>query len=316
MYSRLLTISLGLAVVMGLVTAVWLPGSTIRVEPASLNTYLELAAPILLLWVLAFPMHRLAQRNRLTAIEAIATRLKLLASALLLFVALTIGIALLSYLASATDRPLMDAELAAIDAAVGFHWPSYAAALNANETVAALLSWSYGSLIPQMLVVPVLLVLFTPSHRVMEFVALYGLSGCITCIVMAAVPAAGAVAFFQTPADTLSSFSSGAGTRHLEQLYALRSMEPFVLTRIEGLVTFPSFHAALGFLFVYAVRGIRFVVWPFLVLNAAMIVATMPEGSHYLADVIGGGAVALLSIVTVRWLTRERRATMIDMEHA
>lgn len=301
-YPRLLKISLALGLFMGLVAAAWLPLSTISIDSSALGAYIVLAAPIAVLWLLTLPMLHLSRRNGLSFVEAMAQRLRLLSTALFLLVLLTMGIALLSYLASATDRPLMDAELAALDAALGFHWPIYVAALNANGTIATVLSWSYGSLIPQMLLVPILLVLIAPPYRVMEFVALYGLSGCLTCIVMAAVPASGTVDFFQPPSDLLSSFSDGAGTRHLEQLYALRTLEPFVLTKIEGLVTFPSFHSTLGFLFVYALRGIRFVFWPFALLNALMILATMPEGSHYLADVIAGGLVAGFSIVVARQL--------------
>lgn len=129
-------------------------------------------------------------------------------------------------------------------------------------------------------------------------VAIYGVSGLLTVLVMLFVPAAGAMEHLKPPHEMIT----GWGTGHLTQFLALRTLKPFSITTIEGLVTFPSFHAALGFLFIYITRNIRFVAAPVLIVNAAMIVSTVPIGGHYLIDVICGGLVTLFAIMSVNKL--------------
>jgi membrane-associated phospholipid phosphatase len=89
---------------------------------------------------------------------------------------------------------------------------------------------------------------------------------------------------------------------HYSELMTLRSGEPFqfLVTKSEGLVTFPSFHTALGLIIVYALRGMIWLAIPVAVVNALMTVGTLPEGGHHLSDVIGGAAIGLISIATIR----------------
>jgi membrane-associated phospholipid phosphatase len=60
----------------------------------------------------------------------------------------------------------------------------------------------------------------------------------------------------------------------------------------EGIISFPSLHAALGLLFIFALWPVRRLRWPAFTLNAVMIGATPVEGSHYFADVLAGMAIA------------------------
>ncbi len=68
-----------------------------------------------------------------------------------------------------------------------------------------------------------------------------------------------------------------------------------------GVLTFPSFLAASGILYMWAfwpLRWVRALVIPW---NVLMIVATPLGGGHYLADVLAGIAVALGAIgITLR----------------
>jgi membrane-associated phospholipid phosphatase len=52
------------------------------------------------------------------------------------------------------------------------------------------------------------------------------------------------------------------------------------------------------------VRGLRYVFVPVCILNAVVIVATLPEGGHHLVDLIGGALVAALTIAVVRRVAR------------
>jgi membrane-associated phospholipid phosphatase len=89
---------------------------------------------------------------------------------------------------------------------------------------------------------------------------------------------------------------------HLADFTALRAGRLLAIPWPEaiGLVTFPSFHAAMGLTLIYATRGIRFVFPASLVLNLLMIASTPTEGGHYLVDVIAGLAVVPVVILALR----------------
>jgi membrane-associated phospholipid phosphatase len=63
----------------------------------------------------------------------------------------------------------------------------------------------------------------------------------------------------------------------------------------EGIITFPSLHAALGLLFAAALWRVRGIKSAALVL-ALTLIATPAYGRHYFADVIAGVAAANASI--------------------
>jgi len=62
----------------------------------------------------------------------------------------------------------------------------------------------------------------------------------------------------------------------------------------EGIITFPSLHAALGLIFALALWPMPVLRWFGLALNLLMIVATPIDGSHYFIDVVAGLAIALM----------------------
>ncbi|CAN7467303.1 phosphatase PAP2 family protein [Mesorhizobium caraganae] len=232
-----------------------------------------------------------------------------------LFIPLGFASVYFMYLAAATSQPLMDQPLAVIDGEIGFRWRAFLEWTNSYPLVAKTLVFAYHSVGPQ---IPLLFLLlaFTRQHlRLTEFMAMLAISSVFTAAVMAVVPAAGAYAYFQPlPAD-FSNFTARAGMWHFNELMRIRSGEPFSLlvTRAEGLVTFPSYHTALGIMVVYALRDMRFVMWPVALLNVVMVVSTLPKGGHHLIDVIAGAGVGLLTIVSVMALQTRRRTSLLRL---
>jgi len=78
------------------------------------------------------------------------------------------------------------------------------------------------------------------------------------------------------------------------------SFRHLVAEGAEGIISFPSLHAALGLLFLLALWPVRYLGWIGVLLNVAMIAATPVDGSHYFSDVAAGLTIALLSWVAVR----------------
>ncbi|MDG4906115.1 phosphatase PAP2 family protein [Mesorhizobium sp. WSM4898] len=283
---------------LSLANAIWLQYSTVKVGSGLWLDGLTTTAFLVFFWVVLGALRYQTGRIELkvgNTLREIAGRLQALALALAAIVLFSAMLLLYSYLATATDRPLMDSYLASADAALGFDWVAYTQWLNKHPPIPAVISMAYGSLQIQMLVLPAILAFKGRMDRLLEFVACFGLSGILTCVVMTYAPAAGAFDFFHASPNILAAFGPGASTRHLDQLHALRELRSFLIEQPEGLVTFPSFHSALAAIFVFSMRGIRFAMLPAIVVNALLILATPPQGSHYLIDVIAGVAIAMMS---------------------
>ncbi|MCA0034489.1 phosphatase PAP2 family protein [Mesorhizobium sp. B263B2A] len=285
---------------------IWLPFSTVYLN-RSIWFDVAMAMPMALLWVLLGTMRLQLRKTPFgyrDMLSEFAGRIQALAMALTVITLFCLVLLLVTYLAAATSRPLLDSYLAAGDASLGFDWVAYVTLLNDYPSIDHVLSMAYNSLSVQLLLLPAILALTARSDRLEEFVAHYGVAGCLMCLVTMAVPAAGAFEFYHPSPDILSSFDPGASTRHLGQLHALRTLKPFLLEHPEGLVSFPSFHSTLAVIFAYSMRGIRYISLPVYVLNAMLVLATFPEGGHYLVDVLAGLAVAAVAIQFVRWIAK------------
>jgi membrane-associated phospholipid phosphatase len=103
-------------------------------------------------------------------------------------------------------------------------------------------------------------------------------------------PAAGAVVHYHLPV--------APGTLYVSQMAGLRdgtfrTINPF---DSEGLVVFPSFHAALAVLCACAARPLRILKIPLIALNLLIILSSPFEGAHYFIDIIAGIMLAALTI--------------------
>src|SRR5258707_10224936 len=68
----------------------------------------------------------------------------------------------------------------------------------------------------------------------------------------------------------------------------------------EGIIAFPSLHAAFALVLVAAFWPVPVLRWLGLAINTVMLISTPVDGAHYLSDLIAGLAVAALAIVAAR----------------
>lgn len=130
--------------------------------------------------------------------------------------------------------------------------------------------------------------------RLNTFIAAFVATTLVTIAVSAVYPAAGPWLFLHIQPESANGFmpsSSGSwpvflGLRDgsLHAIFGLNS---------EGIITFPSLHAALGVMFSAALWRVSGIRWIALVLNGLLLIATPAYGSHYVVDVIAGIAVAV-----------------------
>ena len=263
----------------------WLIGSGIALEPQGFLTVAGIVAGLLA--AAAFWSHGKSEPT---------LRGMALATASLL--AFTVAIAVLHYLAATLARPLVDAPLARAEAALGLDWRTIAAFMQAHPDLAWGLALAYHSSGPQVAVVVIVLSALRRLSRLWAFVRLFAATLTVVIAISALFPAEGPYAFHGLHETTAEGLETVGATWHLEPLARLRAGEvrTIALGDIRGLATFPSFHVCLALITAWALAPVP-VLGPLAVLlNAAVVVATVSAGGHYLPDVLAGALLALAAL--------------------
>jgi membrane-associated phospholipid phosphatase len=212
----------------------------------------------------------------------------------------------LSYLAAAAGAgiPLQDGMFDAIDRAMGFDWMALLRWLEDAPVTFIALRLIYGSLTLQM-ALAVLCLAFTGRQAWLRtFMLGFMISALVTIAISALLPAAGVwLHYGLTPQDarvlpTVSTvWPVFTGLRD-------GTVRALVAAGAEGVITFPSLHAALAVIVAAALWPVRALRWPILLLNAAMLAATPIDGAHYLIDIIAGGAIAAVSLFAAQRIVK------------
>jgi hypothetical protein len=210
----------------------------------------------------------------------------------MLWIAFAIAGAILTYIATTPGLPLLDEQFTQMDRMLGFHWLDFYNAVQRRPGVSTLLGLAYGSLLPQIIVAIIYLSTIGRHDRSHELWWTAFVTLAATAALSGLFPAAGTFHHYGVALDRAI---------HLPHFLALRdgSVLHFAVHEMQGIVTFPSYHAVLAILLTYAYRGTRWFKAA-AVLNGVMLVSTPIYGGHYLVDLIGGAAIAFLSIWVFR----------------
>jgi PAP2 superfamily len=226
-------------------------------------------------------------------------------------VLVTVVMAPLTYLAAAACFPLQDANLMAIDRALGLDWKGYVLFVNDHPLLATWLSFGYSMIRWPMFLIPVALAAAHLYRRIVVFTFAFGLALVVTTIISALVPAIGAYQEIGLDPADLPNLAPQAYLGQVRDLTPVRdgTLRHLDLFGLAGIVTFPSFHAASAVLYCWAFWPVRWLRALALIANAAMLASTPIDGGHYFIDLIAGIAVAAAAIVAAEWVARviERR---------
>lgn len=201
----------------------------------------------------------------------------------------------LSYLAAAANLPLQDHLFDAVDRAFGLDWRALLAWMNASPEIDGVLRPIYLSLTLQMSAA-VLCLAFTGR---LLWLRIYTLSfifaALVTIAISALLPAAGAWPYYAVTAADSPHLTPAVSTSW-PVFYGLRdgSFRALVAIGSQGVISFPSLHAALAVILIMALWPIPLLRWVMLALNLSMVAATPIDGSHYFSDVLAGVGVAVL----------------------
>jgi membrane-associated phospholipid phosphatase len=195
---------------------------------------------------------------------------------------------LLTYVAASANFPLMDDVFARLDAMMGFRWAETYAYVQQHPVLQTSLRAAYWSGGVQLLALFLIHCMRAPGIGSGELLWNFMVSLLITIAISVILPAA--------------AMPGLIGQHHIDVFLAARHGDITVVDAptIAGLVTFPSWHTAMGVIFIYSARSMKWLLAVLAPLNVLLIAATPPIGGHYLVDTIAGLAVAAVSILIVR----------------
>lgn len=208
----------------------------------------------------------------------------------------------LSYVAAAAALPLRDAAFDSMDQALGFNWRGLLGVMERWPELHSAMRAIYLSLTVQMAAVALLLGFTGRLAWLRVYMLAFIFAALITIAVSVWAPAEGVWLHdgikIADPALLPASHTSWPVFLGLRD----GSYRALMAVGAEGIITFPSLHAALAVILVAAFWPVPLARWLGGTLNTVMLAATPVDGSHYLVDVFAGIAIALLSLLMARFM--------------
>jgi membrane-associated phospholipid phosphatase len=200
--------------------------------------------------------------------------------------------AILQYTATAHGAPfLIDHTLLEIDQAIGFDWFGFVAFIDQSKVASDVLLLCYNSIGVQMLAMLVLYSWRGDHEGIDAYIITLVFLISVASVVAACLPAIGVTGIVDIAFDNTPIGGGRAGQPAFIDLRsgALRTID---LDWMNGLITFPSGHAAFAVFSTLAARRIPYAILPVAALNILMLLSTLTHGGHYLCDVIAGSVMA------------------------
>ena len=263
------------------IDAVWMGAAGIAPEPAGF----ALAAALALVLLVAAACLSTVKSDPPLRGMALATAF---------LIAFTIPVAVLHYLAAGLGLPLVDGTLVRLEAGLGFDWAAYVAFLAEHPTLSWWLALAYHSSGPQVGLVVIALSATRRLGRLWSFARMFSATLLCVIVLAALLPALGPYATYAPRIVPSEPLETVGALWHLEPVARLRAgtLDRLALGDLRGLATFPSFHVCLAVLTAWALAPLPILGPLALLLNAAVIVATIGAGGHYLPDVMAGALLA------------------------
>jgi membrane-associated phospholipid phosphatase len=240
-------------------------------------------------------------------LDTIQTRLRDFSEDVLAFLTISLLGVLASYSDAAATSGFSDATLAHYDSLLHFDWLLWYREVAAHSVLQYLGEAAYSTIYVSPIVLIGYFAVTQQRARSRQFLATFWLGVVITLALFPLFPAEGPLAYLWRGPIPYMPISA----LYQEQLIPALRMHRVTdidLGALRGLVCAPSFHTVSAVIFIATAWPVRRLRWPILAINAAMLLATPVEGTHYLSDMIVGLLVALIAITVVRLGQRARLA--------
>ena len=207
---------------------------------------------------------------------------------------------ILSYLLARDGGALWDATLYSWDRALGFDWLGYVRFIDTHPWMVLPYRLAYGSLIPQIIAVIVILGFSGKLDALRTFILAAIVTGTVAILASPFFPAVGNFAYLNLHADDFSHVWQWSQLADVRDFLAVRNgkLAALDLRTMQGIIVFPSYHGALATLSLWAFwkSGLRWFRWIGMAVALTTLAATPVDGGHYFVDVLAGIAIAAASL--------------------
>lgn len=212
--------------------------------------------------------------------------------------AFSAGASLLNYFLLTVAGAPVDPLLANGDRMLGFHWRDMMIGLASYPLLNEIFFRAYNLVLPQMAILIVVLAWSGRTDQLYRYCLTVGLGALIAMAIWTVMPSAGANAVYTLPAQVESHLTLSSTTQYGRELLALLQEGPGYITPADmrGLIGFPSYHGVLALLLIWFARPLRWLFWPYLAINAIVLISTPVQGGHHLVDVLASLPVTALSL--------------------
>ena len=186
-------------------------------------------------------------------------------------------------------NPMIDQQLLAADAALGFSWVKFVTAVADYPVIGIALRYVYLSILPQVAFVIVFLSYLNRETDLHRFLTV-GFLGLLTCVcVWWLFPSVGPAAYGMVSEEIQQKIQLVANAEYGANmaLYSTQGVDIITGAKMTGVVAFPSFHIVMTCMVLWFTRRTWMFI-PLLILNATMPVAAVLQGGHHVVDLIGG----------------------------
>lgn len=212
--------------------------------------------------------------------------------------AFSAGASVLNYFLLTVAGTPIDPLLARVDRMIGFDWYGMMVGMASYPLLNEIFFRVYNLVLPQMAVLLVALAWTGRVDQVYRYCLAVGVGALIAIAIWAMVPSLGAMSLYPLPAWVENRLSISVTGQYGRELLALLHNGPGYITpaNIRGLIGFPSYHGVLAMLLIWFARPMRWLFWPYLVINSLVLISTPVQGGHHLVDVLAALPVTLFSL--------------------
>jgi hypothetical protein len=203
----------------------------------------------------------------------------------------------LNYFFLTLHGPRIDHILIAADRALGFDWYAAMLFMARHPLLNEVFFRVYNMVLPEIALVMVALAWTGRVEKMYRYCLALGFGALIAIAIWALAPSFGAISLSALPPEAAKLPLSLDGD-YGKALVALLQNGPGYITprELRGLIAFPSYHGVLALLMAWYGWHLRWLRWPLVLLNAAIIVSSPVQGGHHMIDMLASFPVATFSI--------------------
>ncbi|HEY0266804.1 MAG TPA: phosphatase PAP2 family protein [Rhizomicrobium sp.] len=192
----------------------------------------------------------------------------------------------------------IDDILVATDRALGFDWYAAMVWMSHHVWLNEIFFRIYNVVLPEIALVMVALAWTGQAEKVYRYCLAVAAGALIAIAVWTLAPSLGAKSLYTLPPDVAGRLTLSVTCQYGRELIALLKNGPGFITPADmrGLIAFPSYHGVLALIVAWYGWQVRWLRWPLLLLNAAIVIASPIQGGHHMIDLLGSFPVAALAL--------------------